>query len=92
MSNFGRGFLSHFWFSFANKAVITNPMTFSSLWKVVDIILKHFQTFKGNFLICALIFMHLKIGPKVVNITGGLTHIICISFLQALESMPHVLI
>ena len=49
MSTFGRGFLPHFWFSFANKAVITNPMTFSSLWEVVDIILKHFQIFKGNF-------------------------------------------
>ena len=49
MSTFGRGFLPYFWFSFANKAVITNPMTFSSLWEVVDIILKHSQEFKGNF-------------------------------------------
>ena len=49
-------------------------MAFSSLWEVADVILKHFQEFKRNFYICALIFMHLKIGPKVVNSTGGLTH------------------
>ena len=43
------GFLPHFWFSLANKAVNINPLTFSSSWEVDDVILKHFQEFKGNF-------------------------------------------